>query len=139
MEQLCNQTTYFKCCMKSVHDRAITTSRVGPDNDAVVLYQAKDGSASLEVRLQEETVWLSLTQMADLFGRDKSVIPRHLRNIFREGELARAAVVAKNATTTADGKTYQVEFFNLDAIISVGYRVAPHAGAWIETQGFYPT
>ncbi|ADW17645.1 filamentation induced by cAMP protein Fic [Desulfobulbus propionicus DSM 2032] len=95
---------------------------------AIILYQTADGQTSLDVRLQEETVWLSLTQIAELFDRDKSVISRHLRNIFREGELVRAAVVAKNATTAADGKTYQVEFFNLDAIISVGYRVNSKRG-----------
>lgn len=77
----------------------------------------------VQVRLQGETLWLSLQQLADLFDRDKSVISRHLRNIFASGELERAAVVAKNATTAGDGKTYQVEFYNLDAIISVGYRV----------------
>jgi len=98
------------------------------DDSAIILYQTADGHTSLDVRLQEETVWLSLTQMAELFDRDKSVISRHLRNIFREGELVRAAVVAKNATTAADGKTYQVEFFNLDAIISVGYRVNSKRG-----------
>jgi prophage maintenance system killer protein/prophage antirepressor-like protein len=77
----------------------------------------------VEVRLEGETLWLSLQQLAELFDRDKSVISRHLRNIFATGELERAAVVAKNATTAADGKTYRVEYFNLDAIISVGYRV----------------
>ena len=77
----------------------------------------------VEVRLAGETVWLTLQQLAGLFGRDKSVISRHLKNIFDSGELARERVVAKNATTAADGKTYQVEYFNLDAIISVGYRV----------------
>ena len=100
-----------------------------PDpSSGILLYQTEDGQTSLDVRLQEETVWLSLTQMAELFDRDKSVISRHLRNIFREEELIRAAVVAKNATTAADGKTYQVEFFNLDAIISVGYRVNSKRG-----------
>jgi hypothetical protein len=89
----------------------------------IVLYRAADGGPALDVRLEQETVWLSLNQLSDLFERDKSVISRHLRNVFKEGELERAAVVAKNATTAADGKTYQVEFFNLDAIISVGYRV----------------
>jgi len=89
----------------------------------IVLYRAADGGPALDVRLERETVWLSLNQLVDLFGRDKSVISRHLRNVFKEGELERTAVVAKNATTAADGKTYQVEYFNLDAIISVGYRV----------------
>jgi prophage maintenance system killer protein len=89
----------------------------------IVLYRTVDGGPALDVRLERESVWLSLNQLADLFERDKSVISRHLRNVFKEGELERAAVVAKNATTAADGKTYQVEYFNLDAIISVGYRV----------------
>lgn len=88
------------------------------------IYQAEDGQTALEVQLAEETVWLSLNQLADLFGRDKSVISRHLSNIFHIGELAREAVVAKNATTAGDGKTYQVDFYNLDAILSVGYRFA---------------
>jgi len=77
----------------------------------------------VEVRLEGETLWLSLQQLADLFARDKSVISRHLKNIFETNELERDSVVAKNATTAADGKVYQVEYFNLDAIISVGYRV----------------
>lgn len=77
----------------------------------------------VEVRLEGESVWLSLLQLAELFGRDKSVVSRHLKNIFETKELERESVVAKKATTAADGKTYQVEYFNLDAIISVGYRV----------------
>lgn len=87
----------------------------------IAIYQSEGGA--VDVRLDGDTVWLSLQQMADLFGRDKSVISRHLRNVFNDGELERPAVVAKNATTAADGKTYQVEYFNLDAILSVGYRV----------------
>lgn len=89
-------------------------------NNIIIFEQ---GNQPVEVRLEGETVWLSLQQLADLFRRDKSVISRHLRNIFASQELAREAVVAKNATTAADGKIYQVEYFNLDAIISVGYRV----------------
>ncbi len=94
----------------------------------VLLYEAPDGHVRVDVRFDHETVWLSLNQMADLFGRDKSVISRHLRNVFDSGELERGSVVAKNATTAADGKTYQVEFFNLDAILSVGYRVNSKRG-----------
>ena len=75
-----------------------------------------------------ETVWLSLNQMADLFQRDKSVISRHIKNVFEEGELVRDSVVAESATTAADGKTYQVELYNLDVIISVGYRVKSQRG-----------
>lgn len=89
----------------------------------ITIYETPDGSTQLEVRLEQGTLWLSLQQLATLFDRDKSVISRHLKSIFASGELVRKAVVAKNATTAADGKTYQVEYFNLDAIISVGYRV----------------
>lgn len=94
----------------------------------VVVYEDPEGGVRVDVRLERDTVWLSLAQMAELFGRDKSVISRHLRNVFNSGELERAAVVAKNATTAADGKTYQVEHFNLDAILSVGYRVNSKRG-----------
>jgi Virulence protein len=94
----------------------------------IVIYQTEDGQASLEVSLVEDTVWLSLNHMVVLFDRDKSVISRHIRNIFREGELNKRSVVAKYATTASDGKTYQVEYFSLDAIISVGYRVKSQRG-----------
>jgi len=97
-------------------------------HDKFLLYQTPDGETRLEVRLQDETVWLSLTDMSHLFQRDKSVISRHIRNIFAEGELVRDSVIANFATTAADGKTYQVEHFNLDVIISVGYRVKSHRG-----------
>jgi death-on-curing family protein len=94
----------------------------------VVFYRSSDGTVHLDVKLSHDTVWLSLTQMAALFERDKSVISRHVRNVFQSGELQREAVVAKNATTAPDGKTYQVDFYNLDAIISVGYRVNSKRG-----------
>jgi predicted transcriptional regulator len=87
-----------------------------------ILFQSEDGSTRIEVRFEGETVWLSLNQMAELFQRDKSVISRHIANLFEEGELRREAVVAVYATTAADQKTYQVEYFNLDVIISVGYQ-----------------
>jgi hypothetical protein len=93
-----------------------------------LLYQTEDGRTRVEVRFGGETAWLSLKQMADLFQRDKSVISRHIKNVFEEGELQRESVVAEFATTAADGKTYQVEYFNLDVIISVGYRVKSHRG-----------
>lgn len=94
----------------------------------ILLYQTEDRRTRIEVRLEGETVWLSLNQIAELFQRDKSVISRHIRNIFEEGELTRKPVVANYATTAADGKSYQVEYFNLDVIISVGYRVKSHRG-----------
>lgn len=97
----------------------------------MLVYQAADGSAQVEVRLEQGTVWLTLTQMAQLFGRDKSVVSRHLRNVFASGELERTATVAKNAIVQLEGGravTREVEFFNLDVIISVGYRVSSLRG-----------
>jgi hypothetical protein len=94
----------------------------------IILYNASSGGVELEVRLEKETIWLSLNQLSVLFDRDKSLISRHLSNVFRDGELERKSVVAKYATTATDGKTYQVEYFNLDAIISVGYRVNSKRG-----------
>lgn len=93
----------------------------------IVLYQRGDTPA-IEVHLTDDTVWLSLNQLVSLFGRDKSTISRHIANVFAEGELLRTAVVAEFATTATDGKTYQVEHFNLDVIISVGYRVKSQQG-----------
>lgn len=101
---------------------------MNPTANTVVLYQTPDGATSLTVHLEKESVWLTLNQISDLFSRDKSVISRHLSNVFREGELVRDSVVAKYATTAADGKIYQTEYFNLDVIISVGYRVKSQQG-----------
>ena len=94
----------------------------------MLVYQTEDGLTKIDVNMQSETVWLSLDQMADLFQRDKSTISRHIKNIFDEGELDRNSVVANFATTAADGKTYQVDYYNLDVIISVGYRVKSQRG-----------
>jgi hypothetical protein len=88
-----------------------------------LLYQTADGQTRIQCRLQGETIWLTQQQMADLFQVDKSGISRHLKNIYESGELSQESVVAKFATTASDGKTYHVEHYNLDAIISVGYRV----------------
>ena len=88
----------------------------------IVVYQPNE-TVRLDVRLENETVWLTQEQMALLFGRDQSVIARHIGNIFKEAELDRNSVYAKNAYTASDGKTYQVAFYNLDVVISVGYRV----------------
>ncbi|MGO1242776.1 MAG: RhuM family protein [Sphingobacterium sp.] len=97
-------------------------------NDQIIIYQTADGQTSIDVKLEYDTIWLSLNQLTILFGRDKSVISRHLKNIFKEEELDRNSVVAKNATTASDGKTYEVEYYNLDAVISVGYRVNSKRG-----------
>lgn len=89
----------------------------------VVIFKSIDGAVAVNVQFDEDTAWLSLDQMADLFDRDKSTISRHIKNIFKEGELVKDSVVANFATTALDGKTYQVDYYNLDVIISVGYRV----------------
>lgn len=96
----------------------------------IILYQTDELPKHIEVKVdsQNDTFWLSLNQIAFLFDRDKSVISRHLKNIFNENELDRDSVVAFFATTATDGKLYSVEHFNLDAILSVGYRVNSKRG-----------
>ncbi|MCC8087776.1 MAG: virulence RhuM family protein [Rikenellaceae bacterium] len=96
--------------------------------EEIILYQTPDGNTELDVTIEGETVWLSMNQLATLFDKDKSVISRHISNVFKEGELERDSVVAKNATTATDGKTYLVDYYNLDVIISVGYRVKSQRG-----------
>ncbi|MDQ3189379.1 MAG: virulence RhuM family protein [Pseudomonadota bacterium] len=101
---------------------------VDDGNSEVVLYETPGGEVKLDVRLDRDTAWLTQAQMADLFGRERSVVTKHLRNVFQEGELESSAVCANFAHTAADGKTYQVEHYNLDVIISVGYRVKSAQG-----------
>ncbi len=93
----------------------------------IILYQP-DETIKLEVRLEDETVWLSINEMSQLFDRDISVIGKHIRNIFKEGELIKESVWAKFAYTASDGKVYQIDYYNLDVIISVGYRVKSKRG-----------
>ena len=88
-----------------------------------LMYQTEDGLTKIETTFDGETVWLSIDQMAELFQRDRSVIGKHIRNVFKEGELKKEAVWAKFAYTALDEKQYKVDFYNLDVIISVGYRV----------------
>jgi len=88
-----------------------------------IIYTSENGKTKVNVKINNETVWLSLDQIAELFQRDKSTISRHIKNIFEEGELQRNSVVANYATTATDGKIYQVDYYNLDVIISVGYRI----------------
>ena len=89
----------------------------------MIIFKTEDNQIKVDVRFYDESVWLTIDQMAELFERNKSTISRHISNVFKEGELTREAVVAKFATTASDGKTYQVDYYNLDVIISVGYRV----------------
>ena len=100
-------------------------------NDQMLIYQSEDGSIKIDVRFEQDTVWLTLEQMSTLFGRDKSTISRHIKNVFEEGELATVATVAKFATVQVEGeRTVQrnIDYYNLDVIISVGYRVKSQQG-----------
>lgn len=98
------------------------------DKGQFLLYQTPDGDSQIEVKLQNDTVWLSLDQMAELFQRNKSTISRHIKNVLEDGELEEDSVVANFATTATDGKNYSVAYYNLDMIISVGYRVHSYRG-----------
>ena len=100
-------------------------------NSSIIMYTTEDGLTKIETTFDEDTVWLSLEQMAELFQRDKSTISRHIKNIFEEGELTQAATVAKFATVQTEGtRTVErnIDYYNLDVIISVGYRVKSHRG-----------
>ena len=104
------------------------------DKGQFLLYQTPDGNSQIEVKLQNDTVWLSLDQMAELFQRNKSTISRHIKNVLEDGELEEKEVVAFFATTIKHGaikgkvQEHQVTFYNLDMIISVGYRVHSYRG-----------
>ena len=105
-------------------ENLVTSKNIGE----FLFYQTEDGLTRIDVKIVNKNVWLSLSQIADLFQRDKSVISRHISNIFEEDELTQESVVANFATTASDGKTYQVDYYNLDVIIAVGYRVKSHRG-----------
>lgn len=97
----------------------------------IVIYQTDDGLTKINVNMKDETVWLSLEQMAELFQRDKSTISRHIKNVFEDGELVRESTVAKFATVQSEGNRQVeriIDYYNLDVIISVGYRVKSHRG-----------
>jgi hypothetical protein len=92
-------------------------------NSEIILYQTEDGRTRIQCRFENETVWLTQKLMAELFGKDVRTINEHIQNVFAEGELVPDSVVKDSFTTAADGKNYATRFYNLDAIISVGYRV----------------
>ena len=96
---------------------------MNPDNTEIIFYQTDDGHTKISVRIKNETVWLTQKSLAELFGVGRSVITKHLKNIFGSGELDGNSVCAKIAHTAADRKTYSTQYYNLDAIIAVGYRV----------------
>lgn len=92
-------------------------------NKDIIIYQSEDGKAHLQVRMKEQTMWLSQKEMAELFDVGVPAVSKHLKNIFEDGELDENSVISKMETTASDGKNYLTTFYNLDAIISVGYRV----------------
>ena len=96
--------------------------------NSIEIFQSDDGQLELKVALDTDTVWLAQDQLCELFGRERSVITKHINNVFKEGELERDSVCAKFARTAEDGKTYQTQHYNLDVIISVGYRVKSPRG-----------
>ncbi|MBT5527692.1 MAG: virulence RhuM family protein [Cytophagia bacterium] len=98
------------------------------NNSEILLYQTDDGQTKIDVRLEEETVWLSQAQMVELFQTTKQNISLHIRNIFKEGELDEISVVKEYLTTASDRKQYSTNYYNLDVVISVGYRVKSHRG-----------
>ena len=104
----------------------VTTDSPESGKGQFLVYEAEDGRIKIDVRLEDETVWLTQQLMADMFQATKQNIGQHLKNVFSEGELLEDSVVKKFFTTAADGKKYKTNFYNLDAIISVGYRVKSH-------------
>ena len=89
----------------------------------IIIYQSESGETKIDVRFQDETVWLTQAQLCELYQSSKANVSEHIKNIFEEGELEQSAVVRKIRTTAADGKTYAVNHYNLDMIISLGYRI----------------
>jgi len=110
--------------LKSIKNEAIQADK----KSEIIIYQTENNDIRIQTRLQDETVWLNRQQLSELFKRDIKTIGKHINNIFDEGELDKNSVVANFATTAADAKVYQVDFYNLDVIISVGYRVKSPQG-----------
>ena len=94
----------------------------------ILIYQNQEGNIKIDVHLEEETVWLSQAQICELFQKSKATVSEHIKNVFAEGELNENSVVRNFRTTAADGKNYDTNFYNLDVIISIGYRVKSHQG-----------
>lgn len=97
-------------------------------NQQIEIFTTQDGQAQLRVALDKDTVWLTQAQMCEQFDRERSVITKHIGKVFKEGELAKNSVCAKYAHTAADSKTNQVDYYNLDVVISVGYRIKSQRG-----------
>ena len=98
-------------------------NKIIASNNDIIFYKKNNGDTNIELMVNGETLWVSQKTMAEIFDIDRTVITKHLKNIFTSGELQEEAVVSKMETTAADGKRYQTNYYNLDAIIAVGYRV----------------
>ena len=104
-----------------------------PNSGEIIIYQNSNGNIKIDVRLEDETVWLTQAHLCNLFQKSKPTISEHISNIFKEGELTEDSVVRKFRTTAPDGKSYDTKFYNLDVIISVGYRVKSKQKIWGQT------
>jgi hypothetical protein len=98
------------------------------DNNQIIIYPNREGNIRIDVRLEDENVWLTQAQLCELFQKSKATISEHISNVFEEGELIESSVVRNFRTTANDGKAYDVAYYNLDVIISVGYRVKSPQG-----------
>jgi len=114
--------------MKPIKPTILSDKQEPEPKGDIVIFTTKDGQANLEVRLEEETVWLTQAQMAELFQKTTPTINEHIKNVFKEGELEENSVIRKFRITARDGKMYETNFYNLDVIISVGYRVKSQRG-----------
>jgi hypothetical protein len=118
----------FKQTVKTSITFAIKIKFKQMENTNLILFQTEDGTIKIETRLQDETVWLTQAQLAELFQKSRVTITEHIGTIFKEGELEERSVRRKFRHTATDGKTYETNYYNLDVIISVGYRVKSHQG-----------
>ncbi len=118
---------YHSLCNLCKH-KEMSNTRDDENKNNILLYVSADGEMEIEGSLEGETVWLSQKQMAELFQKDRKTITEHIGNVFKEGELVENSVCRKSQHTASDGKAYSVNFYNLDVIISVGYRVKSHRG-----------
>lgn len=106
------------------------TLQEGKQNCEIVIFKTSDNTVSIDVRFEGETVWLTQAQLVDLYGSSKANVSEHIKHIFEEGELEENSVVRNFRTTAADGKSYQTKYYNLDMIISLGYRIAGSGDYW---------
>ena len=111
---------YYLVTSRHIHSRNLQTM---PEDNSIIIYQSEDGNTRIDVKFTGETVWLSQQQLCESYNTSKANVSEHIKHIFQDGELEEESVVRKFRTTATDGKTYNVTFYNLDMIISLGYRI----------------